>query len=167
MLEILGVAFDTREIRLYGGGTRKGPVLSYSIGGGDNRFTFSGTWSYNGKARRTLRASFPKDRALNDIADRLGALGRKHRGGVRCRLDAKPWTHRIRLGWTEYVTRAGVTHEELPPADYDELESCVTEMQDWAADYLQCELDFQTSRERFVEDCSDLEYLFDEDGDRG
>ena len=158
----LGVEYATRTVTLYGGGTRQKPRVFYSVGGcqGDGA-SWEGWYAY----RRGSAAAVTKEYGakLGELAAELAELQRRH----FFKLTASVSTHRAHYCHSNTmnvtVYRDG---QEYDGEGARQLIDLLRASADWIYAGLQAELDYQTSEERFHEDCRDLEYLFTADGKR-
>ena len=161
---ILGITFDTRPVKLYGGGIRFDPDFSYEIGGCRfaDFFGFSGTME-RGEGVRAIRAEFGgKDgETLAGIARRWEALQRRN----FYRLSARVCFRQGRL----YSTRSAVALERFgydweSERDTEEAQGIVDDFCAWARALLMADYEYECSEEYFAEACDANEYRFDESG---
>lgn len=163
---ILGVQFDTRSVRLYGGGQRRKPCIWFSgfWSQGDGA-CFEGRYSYAGNAVRRIREYAPVDSELHRIADTLQAMQRRN----FYRLSATI-THRGRY-YHEHTMAIAVARDSANGQDVTcDAEDTVTEalrdLARWLYRQLEHEFDYRTSDELVDEAITINEYTFTEAGRR-
>jgi hypothetical protein len=158
----LGVEFATNTVKLYGGGTREKPRMYYSVGGGQGD---GASWEGWYKYRRGSAVAVPKEygEKLGKIAVELFELQRRH----FFKLTAQVSSNNVRAchSNTMHVT-VYRGEDEYSGEDAQKLIDLLRASADWVYAGLQAELDDCTCRERFAEECSELEQFFDADGNR-
>jgi hypothetical protein len=162
---ILGISFDTRPVKLYGGGTRFDPDFSYEIGvyRGTDYFGFTGTMTRGGGVK-AMRAEFGgKDgETLTGIARRWEALQKRN----FYRLSAR--VHTNHSNWcggscrVSSLERFGDDWENERATE--EAQGIVDDFCAWACALLLADYEYRHSEEYFAEMCDANEYRFDESG---
>ena len=161
VVQMLGVTLSTREVKLMNGGRRREPVLHYNIGGGrgDDGASFAGTYEYVPGTAKKIKAEFPENEKLNELAGKFQDLQRRHFYKLTASITEGRDAHPSSMQVTTY-------------RNYDEVEGDVAnEMQDlirdvaWLAfNMLRDECDYRTSSELFEQENTENEWLYDEHG---
>jgi len=88
--EIIGITFTRHAVRLMGGGTRQDPNVWWSLGycQGDGA-CFDGSYAYAPKSKIKVRHEYPRDLALQAIADELFEIQKRYAWSLRATI-----THR-------------------------------------------------------------------------
>lgn len=174
--EILGIAFATRSVQLYGGGTRQEPKVwwtgFYSQGDGAS---FEGSYSYAKGASKRIREYAPQATALHRIADDLQRVQAKH--FYQLCATIKQGGHYYHSG-TMSVDVERADGKELASGDWDrsgvyrpaDAEEVVTQAMrdfaDWIYSQLEAENDYRNSDEVVDEEILANGYTFEENGKR-
>lgn len=160
---ILGIEFDTRPVKLMGGGTRHDPIVYYSgfWSQGDGA-CFEGSYSYAKGASKAIREYAPQDRTLHAIADGLQRVQKDHFYKLCARM-----THR---GYYYHsgCTSVDVGDERDSYRDIGESEALIKDSMrdfaDWIYSRLRDEYEYTMSEEHVDEAIMANEYEFDESG---
>ncbi len=160
---ILGITFDTRQVKLMNGSTRPEVCIWFSgfWSQGDGA-CFEGTYRYAKGSAKEIRKYAPQDKDLHSIADRLQAVQKKFLYRLRAHV-----THRGHY-YHAYSTDISVYDSENEYRDIgdaeDEVKGCLRDFMDWIYKQLKAEYEYQVSEEAFESavECNDWE--FDEDG---
>jgi hypothetical protein len=142
---ILGVQLKTRSVRLYGGGTRAKPCISFSgfWSQGDGA-CFEARYAYEKDAPRKIRAHAPQDTKLHAIADALQAAQRRNFYQLRADI-----AHRDRY-YHEYcmvisVERDSPASQDMTVSAEDAVIEALRDLARWLYRQLEREYEYQTS----------------------
>ena len=164
--KILGVTLGTTPVRLYGGGTRDKPQVTFSgfASQGDGA-SFVGRYCYARGAARAIRAHAPQDTELHRIADELQALQRRnfHQLHASIRQSGR-YCHEYTMAIE--VERDSPTWQ--PPTDdaEDAVIEALRDLARWLYRQLRSEYEHQTSDEAVDENLAINELTFTADGTR-
>ena len=163
---ILGVTLDTRQVRLFGGGTRDVPRIFWSgfWNQGDGA-SFQGWWSHARGACRAIRAHAPKDTQLHRIADALQAVQRRNFFQLHATIRQRG-RHCHENTMAIAVERDSPTWQ--PPTDgaEDAVTEALRDLARWLYSQLRAEHEHQTSDAVVDEILAANAYTFTEDGTR-
>ncbi len=160
--KILGVTFDTRPVKLMGGGTRYEPKIWWSgfSSQGDGA-CFEGSYEYAKGCAKEIRSYAPQDQKLHAIADGLAQLQRENGYRVTAKVS-----HSSSHYYHKYTMDVNVYKGDNDASD--ELAETVKElMQDfaeWIYRSLEKEYEYRMSDEQVDESITANQYEFDEDG---
>lgn len=163
---ILGIAFKTRAVRLYGGGTRQEPKIWFTgfWSQGDGA-SFEGTYSYAKGAAAAIRDYAPQDVKLHGIADRLQSLQRRNFYQIYADIS-----QRGRYYHEYTMTVAAERDHPYHPAMTDDAEELLTEafrdLARWLYRQLEQEYEYLTSDESVDEAIVANDYTFTDAGQR-
>ena len=159
VLEILGVAVQTHDVRLMGGGTRRDPNIWWQVGYmQSDGACFEGTYAYAKGAHRNIRKHAPQDAELHRIADALRDLQRKYRYQVAATVR-----HGHPGFWPELTDVEPITVGE---ADYKALKELFRDLCTWIYQQLRTEDEYRSADEQIDENLRENGYEFDEHGNR-
>ncbi|MBA5775635.1 antitoxin of toxin-antitoxin stability system [Stappia sp. F7233] len=163
---IIGVHLDTRDVRLYGGGTRQKPAIWFSgfWSQGDGA-CFEGHYSHAKCAPHRIRDYAPQDAELHRIADALQAVQRRNFYQLHAAV-----THRGRY-CHEYSMSISVERDSPNRQDMTaDAEDAVTEalrgLARWLYRQLEREYEYLASDEAVDEAIIANDYTFTETGHR-
>lgn len=164
MATILGIEFDTKPVKLMGGGTRTDPVVYWSgfSSQGDGA-CFEGSYSYAKGAAKAIRAEAPQDVRLHQIADDLQAAQRK--AFYRLTAHCKHSGHYYHSG----CMRVSVFYQDdewrdLPEGSEDAITEALRDFANWIYSQLEQEYEYRMSDEN-VDECIRInEYEFTRQG---
>jgi len=166
--KILGITFNTHEVKLMNGKTRHEVNIWWSgfWSQGDGA-CFTGSYKFEPGCAEAIRKEFPTDSTLHEIADSLMAL--------QCRLrllEGKSMNGIISQNDNRYshsgmmsVTATDDEGDELSLVVSNELQDSMRSFADWIYRSLEEEYHYQTSDEAVDETIIANEYEFDEDGE--
>ncbi len=164
--EIVGLRLKTRQVRLYGGGTRQKPCIWFSgfSSQGDGA-CFETFYSYRKGAPCRIREYAPQDAELHRIADALQVAQRRN----FYQLNAEA-SHRGRY-YHEYcmaisVERDSPTYQDMTADAEEAVIEALRDLARWLYRQLEQEYEFQTSGEVVDEAIIANEYTFTETGHR-
>jgi hypothetical protein len=164
---ILGIDFDTHEVRLMGGKSRSEANIYWSgfSSQGDGA-CFEGTWRLRKESIEEIKAHAPEDKTLHDIAAQLWPMrfgledtlwaSIKHRGSYYHENSVS-----IDIGEDdlEYVE-----NEEIDTGATDQIEEALRNFCRWMYRQLEAENDWRYSDECVDDNIEANDYLFEEDG---
>ena len=164
MFGIMGWTFDTHEVRLMGGGTRRDPSVSWQLG----YMQSDGVWieasySHAKGSTRKIREEAPEDKTLHTIADRLLELQKQHGYRLNARVrhnDRGPMDLDVESDARD--ERARVVGEET----YFLMREIVRDIERWIYDQLRTEDEYQSSDEVVADNIRANEYTFRANGER-
>lgn len=163
---IIGVHLDTRDVRLYGGGTRQKPAIWFSgfWSQGDGA-CFEGRYSHAKGASGQIRDYAPEDGDLHRIADALEAIQRRNFYQLHATV-----THRGRY-CHEYSMSISVERdspsEQVMTADAeDAVAEALRGLARWLYRQLEREYEYLTSDDAVDEAIIANDYTFTETGHR-
>jgi hypothetical protein len=163
---IIGVHLDTRDVRLYGGGTRKKPAIWFSgfWSQGDGA-CFEGRYSHAKGASRQIRDYAPEDGDLHRIAEALEAIQRRNFYQLHATV-----THRGRY-CHEYCMTVSVERDspsgQVMTADAeDAVAEALRGLARWLYRQLEREYEYLTSDDAVDEAIIANDYTFTETGHR-
>lgn len=167
---LLGIAFDYNRIPLHGGKTRTEPDIRYSgfCSQGDGA-SFVGTYSSKTQPLpAVLRAEFPQDQTLHDLADALHALRVQYRLLTGHWFDVKVtqdghYVHKFTMSVEVTDETTGQEIEDVQISN--NLLELMRDFAQWIYDGLEAEYDYRMSDENVDESIRTNEYEFDEDGE--
>lgn len=161
---IMGIEFDTRPVKLMGGGTRYDPTVYWSgfSSQGDGA-CFEGRYRYAKGAAKAIRAEAPTDKRLHSIADQLQAAQR----GAFYRLEAR-CQHRGHYYHSGCMQVEVFDRENEYSTNVDEsaVTEALREFADWIYHQLETEYEWRMADEQVDEAIMINEYDFDETGAR-
>lgn len=162
--EILGVTLKTRDVKLYGGGTRPKPCiwwsLSYSQGDGAS---FEGWYSVAKGSRKKIREHAPQDEKLHAIADALAEVQRRNFYQLTARItQSGNYTH----SGTMSIEVERSDGRDVKEADETIVRDNLRALADWYYKELQAEDEYRNSDEQVDESIKINEYTFRESGKR-
>ena len=164
--EILGIRLKTRAARLYGGGTRQEPQISFtgfwSQGDGASYQAF---YAYRKNATREIRSYAPKDTRLHAIADDLQVAQRRNFYQLRADVSHRGHYHH------EYcmaisVERDSPTCQDMTEDAEDAVIEALRDLARWLYRQLERERDYLSSDEAVDETIAANEFTFTETGQR-
>lgn len=163
--ERLGIEFDSRAVKLYGGGTRYEPAIAYSgfWSQGDGA-SFKGTYRYRKGSVKAVTEYAPKDEKLHRIAEGLAAIQKQYFYKLRATIGSNDsrYAH-------EYTMAVSVYQDDNDTYAPDEVAETVTELlRDFARwIYRQLEESYEhTQSDEYVDDAIIAnEYEFLDTGD--
>jgi hypothetical protein len=169
---ILGIDFDTHEVKLMSGKSRSEPdiwwSLSHSQGDGA---CFEGRYNHTADSCAKIREHAPQDEELHRIADELNRIQ-----SARVLLGKSTWEAVIKKTGHHYshehtvlidVNDAeGDEDEPLVNEDVDTIGELMRDLMRWLHKALRDEDEYRNSDECVDENIEANEYMFDEDGDR-
>jgi hypothetical protein len=160
--KLLGIEFDTRPIKLMGGGTRYEPKIWWSgfSSQGDGA-SFEGSYSYAKNCSRVIRGEFPTDAKLHAIADSLTASQKANGYKLTAKITQSDshYSHK-------YTMRADV-YKGDNDADEETSDTVLELMRDfaeWIYRSLEAEYEYRMGDENVDESIRINEYEFTEDG---
>jgi hypothetical protein len=165
---IIGITFNTRPIKLMGGGTRTEPCIYWSgfSSQGDGA-SFEGRYGYAKGASKAIRAHAPKDSELHRIADQLQAIQVKHfyRLEARCTQGAGSnfYSHSGTMAVETYDSRD--EYRAIGNAD-ETVKQLLRDFADWIYRQLEREYEWRMSDEQVDDAITANEYDFSSDGRR-
>ena len=160
---IIGIEFDTRPVKLMGGGTRNDPTVYWSgfYSQGDGA-CFEGSYSYAKGASKAIREYAPQDTTLHAIADGLQKVQKCHFYSLAARM-----THRGGYYHSGYMS-VDVEDNRDSYRDIRESEDLIKDLMcdfaDWIYSRLQDEYEYTMSAENVDEAIRINGYEFDENG---
>lgn len=163
---ILGIAFKTRAVRLYGGGTRQEPNIWFTgfWSQGDGA-SFEGNYCYAEGAAVAIRDYAPQDFELHGIADRLQSLQRRNFYQIYADIS-----QRGRYYHENTMTVTAERDHRYHPATTDDAEEVLTEafrdLARWLYRQLEQEYEYLTSDESVDEAIVANDYTFTDAGQR-
>jgi len=162
---ILGIEFDTREVRLMNGSTRKTPRVWFSgfSSQGDGA-SFEGSYTYAKGSQRTIRDYAPTDTELHAIADALAAAQRP----CFYRLCATSITSSLYPHSGTMSVDAEYcddSYRPVPESAVNAITDTLRRFADWIYNTLEREYDWMISDESLDENIRCNEYEFIESGD--
>jgi hypothetical protein len=162
---LLGITFDTHPVRLLGGGTRHDPKVWWTLHVQGAGACFEGRHSYTpdlGMGEK-IRAEFPQDTALHEIADGLAEVQVRYGGHLDAIVTSSGHsTH-------AYGTTIEVYHseeEQVAPADVELMRQYLRAFMNWIYKALSDEWDSRQTDEYIDEQITANEYDFDTNGRR-
>lgn len=160
---ILGIEFDTRPVKLMGGGTRHDPIVYYSgfWSQGDGA-CFEGSYGYAKGASKAIREYAPQDKTLHAIADGLQRVQKDHFYKLVARMTHSG--HYYNSGcMTVAVEDDRDSYRDI--GESEELIKClVRNFADWIYSRLRDEYEYTMTDENVDEAIRINEYEFDESG---
>ena len=158
---LLGIEFDTRPVKLMGGGTRYDPCIYFSgfWSQGDGA-CFEGRYSYNKGALKKIKEHAPNDKVLHEIASSLQEIQKLNFYGAYARI-----THRGNYNHS-YSMTIDVDRDDASVVGEDDLVQCMRDFADWMYRQLEKEYEWLNSDEVVDESIIANEYEFDEEGER-
>lgn len=118
--EILGIEFDTRPVKLMGGGARYEPQICYGgFSSQGNGASFKGRYAYAKQAPKKIRAHAPLDAELHRIADALYALQRRYFYRIEARVTRGAGSNFYSHSGTMRVETGLSNGEDIPRIDDD------------------------------------------------
>lgn len=154
---ILGITFDTRAVKLMGGGTRHDPCIWWQLGYSQGDYAnFDGRYAYAKGAAKRIREYAPTDKTLHAIADDLQAAQRRE----FYRLEARAKSEH-RGGMSVDVWRSDDV--ECDAGDVAVREA-LRDFASWIYDQVRAQNDYLTSDETVDESITLNAYEFHEDG---
>jgi len=162
--DILGVDFKQKSVRLYGGGTRYDPDISFSLGycQGDGA-SYDAHYKFAKQAPKRIRDHAPMDEKLHAIADALADV--QKRNGYK--LTAQTHAHDVASYSMEVNVSDARKPDEDPTPEADEIVTAqLRAFADWIYDQIRAQNDYLTSDEAVDESILLNVYEFEEDGSR-
>lgn len=159
--KLLGIEIDQRPYKTMGGSTRYEPCIWFSgfSSQGDGA-CFEGRYSYAKGSVKAIKAEYPSDKELNDIAEGLYEIQRHNRYRLVAKVSHSG--HYYHSGCTDIdVDGPGCANSD----DADQTERLLRDFMDWIYARLEAENDYQDSDEVVDENILANEYEFDESGD--
>jgi hypothetical protein len=171
--ELLGIEFDTRPVKLMGGGTRQEPKvwwsLSYSQGDGA---CFEGTYRYRKNSAKLVAAEAPPgegkgwegNNEINRIARELADIQRIYRYGLIANVShhlGAHYYHEHNTDITVYLREV-----EAPKEAEETVAELLRDFMRWIYRQLEKEDKYRRSDEVVDETIRANEYEFTEDGER-
>ena len=164
--EILGIRLKTRAARLYGGGTRQEPQISFtgfwSQGDGASYQAF---YAYRKNATREIRSYAPKDTRLHAIADDLQVAQRRNFYQLRADVSHRGhYYHEYCMAIS--VERDSPTCQDMTEDAEDAVIEALRDLARWLYRQLERERDYLSSDEAVDETIAANEFTFTETGQR-
>jgi hypothetical protein len=165
--KLLGITFDTRPVKLMGGGTRYDSVIHYSgFGSQGDGASFRGRYEYARSSVAKVASEFPTDTTLNRIARELAYLQktRGYRISAKITQDGR-YSHSNTMHIEAYDRISGNEIEEDTETS-DELLQLMRAFADWIYDGLREDYMWRLEDEQLIDTLTANEYEFREDGRR-
>jgi hypothetical protein len=163
---IVGVRLKTRSVRLFGGGTRQKPCISFSgfASQGDGA-SFEGALGFATGAPKAIRAHAPEDSELHRIADGLQAIQRRNFYQLRADINQRGhYCHEYSMSIA--VERDSPNNQDMTADAEDAIVELLRDLARWLYRQLEREYEYQTSDEVTDEAILANEYTFTDDGRR-
>ena len=161
---ILGIEFDTRPVKLLGGGTRYDPAVYWSgfSSQGDGA-CFEGRYRYTKGAAKAIRKEAPTDTRLHAIADALQDAQRAafYRLEARCQHRG----HYYHSGCMQ-VDVWDRENEYSTSVDEEPIAQALRDFADWIYRQLETEHEWRMADEQVDDAITANEYTFDAEGRR-
>lgn len=164
MADILGIEFKEKRVKLYGGGTRNDPDISWSLGytQGDGA-SFDAYYKFAKQAPKRIRDNAPTDAKLLAIAEGLAAIQKRNGYALRAQTHA----HNVASYSMEVNVDDNRKPDEGPSAEAaEEITKQLRAFADWIYDQIRAQNDYLTSDESVDESIRANGYEFDADGSR-
>jgi len=172
---LLGWNIRTRFVKLLGGGTRRAPAIYFSgfWSQGDGACC-EGVWRAADCDAAKLKAEFPTDKALHDIADSFARVADIY---ANASFSVKHRGHYYHSGCTEFDIESGVDRDSnsncasddafhARNGAADDLKDAARAFMDWIYSRLKSEYEYQNGEEVLRETCETAGEVFDEQGNR-
>lgn len=159
--KILGIEFDTRPVKLMGGGTRYESKIYYSgfWSQGDGA-CFEGRYSYEKQCAKKIRDHAPQDTRLHAIADQLQVLQRKHFYRIAAHMTHNGHYYHSGCMFVD----ATLNGDDAPRSIEEDIRDIMRKFADWIYRQLESEYEYRMSDENVDESIRCNEYEFNEDG---
>lgn len=165
--KIIGITFDTRPVKLMGGGTRYESKIYWSgfSSQGDGA-CFEGSYEYNLDCARKIRQYAPQDEKLHAIADGLVAIQRKYFYKLQAKITHRGnYYHAYSMDVEVYRDGASSNYTSEEDA-CDTITELMRDFANWMYRHLEKEYEYRMSDENVDESIRANEYEFDEQGNR-
>jgi hypothetical protein len=166
--ELFGIEFKTRDVKLYGGGTRPDPCVWWSgfSSQGDGA-SFEGWFKPRGGNLARLTEYAPQDEVLKEIAidlDRIASLAEEK--CVSCRITTSDsYSHSHSMDF-----ELSADDDDLPEEAFGKMEDAIPPVMrcfaDWIYRQLEAEYEYQSSDEQVDEMLIANGYTFTSEGKR-
>ena len=163
--EFLGIEFDTRSVKLMGGGTRQKSLIYWSGFNcqGDGA-SFKGRYGFKENGAALLKAEFGNDAELYRIADELTALQAKNGNSLTAKIDqGGNYAHSYSMS-LDYAQRED--DGDVSDGAEDELIQLMRDFADWIYDGLRTDYEWRMEDEQVDDNIRANEYEFTENGKR-
>jgi hypothetical protein len=159
---LLGIAFDTHTVDLYGGGMRQEPDIYWSGFStyGDGA-CFEGHYAYAPGSVKAVKAYAPLDKELHSIAQQLQDVQKRH--SYRLTAQILHRGHYYHSGCMDVVVEDSREIEVSDTAE-EEITEALRAFADWIYSQLQAEYHYQVSPDNVEEAIRANEYEFTVDG---
>lgn len=162
---MLGIALETRGVKLMNGTTRLEPVISFSgfSSQGDGA-SFTGSYAYKAGAVNAITAYAPQDARLREIAEGLRDVQRRY--GYRLEASITRTTHHYCHELTVSIDVTDRARGRDLGADAQTVTELLRDLMRWIYAQLEREWDYLHSDASIDESIRINEYEFHEDGRR-
>lgn len=159
---LLGIEFDTKPVKLMGGGTRYDPCIYFSgfYSQGDGA-CFEGRYNYNKGALKKVKEYTPQDKVLHEIAQSLQEIQKLN--------FYQAWAHSKHRGHYNHSYSMSIDcgrFDDKEIVGEDDLIQCMRDFADWMYHQLEKESEWLNSDEVVDDVIIANEYEFYEDGER-
>ena len=161
--ELLGIEFDTRPVKLYGGGTRQDPCIYWSgfYSQGDGA-CFEGYYRYNKNSVKKVKEYAPQDTEILRIAKTLQEVQRRNFYQLYASVKH---TGRYCHSHSVSIDVERSDEQSVSRDDYETVEELLRDFMDWIYSRLEDENDWLNSDEQIDETIRANEYEFYESGE--
>lgn len=154
---LLGVELNTREVKLVGGGTKREPVIWWSLDG-PSGVCFSARYRYVKGSTKAIAGYAPQDETLRSIAK--GLLAAQARNFYRIVADCQAHDRHMTISFDD------VSDHEVNERDFGTVTEWLRDFAHWIYKRLSDEYEHVNSEEQTDESIRANEYEFDEEGRR-
>ena len=161
---ILGIEFDTRTVKLMGGGTRQEPIIYWrGFNNQGDGASFKGRYHFEADTPAKIRAEFGRDEAIWRIADDLAELQAKA-GSLTAKISQKGNYVHSGTMCVDWIERED--GEDVLAGAEEELERLMRAFADWIYEGLREEYNYRMSDESVDDSIRANECEFTETGKR-
>lgn len=161
--ELIGIEFDTHQVKLMNGKVRHDPDIYYSVGYCQSDFAaFSGAWRYKAGCLKALKSYAPIDETLQSIVSDWQALQKANFYQLRAICSERRGNQ-----YVKEVLKGNSNRYDEEAVDSDiekEVADIVRRLASWLYYQLRNEVDYQSSNDYVDEVIKANEYEFYENG---
>lgn len=141
---LLGIEFNTRTVKLMGGGTRQESVIYWSgfSSQGDGA-SFKAQYRFAENSPAKIREEFGRDETLWQIADDLAELQAENENCLTAKIDQRGKYVHSRTMYVDWAEREDGA--DVPAGAEEELERIMRAFANWIYDGLRQEYDYRMS----------------------
>lgn len=159
---ILGITLKTHDVPLMSGKSRQETCVWWTLHTQGAGASFDGTYSYATGSSKAIRAEFPQDKVLHEIADGLAEIQKRYAYKVTALIKADSRGHFLDV---EFGLDS-VTPKDITCADDEAMREFLRDFARWIYKYIDAEYSYRMEDENVDDAMRANEYTFTANGKR-